>query len=134
MESSNIGINRRNLQKLSSNACRKCGKDGHWKVNCPDLTVAENTEMDHRQWRRNVNKPFRQTGNQAATSAIVNVNKNAIDNTASKSRAMQYGGKCYFIVYMAGEPYRILADTRSLRSLTGVSFITSAMNVEPYED
>jgi hypothetical protein len=132
--SSNYGTNRRNLQKLSSNLCRKCGKEGHWKINCPDLTMAEKTEMDQRHERRNVNKKPRQTGNPAATSAIVNVNTNATDNVASKSCAMQYGGKCYFVVYMAGEPYRVLADTGSLISLIGLSFIPPGMNVEPYED
>jgi hypothetical protein len=78
--------------------------------------------MDKRQGRRNVNKQLRQTGNQTATSAISNANPNAIDSVASKSCAMQYGGKYYFVVYMAGEPYRMLADTESLISLISLSF------------
>ena len=99
-------FNNRGNNNRPRGPCPVCKKEGHWKVDCPQL----------------------QKG-----LAPNQTNQNQPNNTQSMGLGVLYGDgvQCYLLIYINGEPYRVLMDSGASISIIGESMVPAGMKVKP---
>ena len=118
------GVTKPVSQSTTDMNCFNCKKDGHWRVDCPELT-----DEDRAKWRKKWQKGKKvKQGGPNSADACTNAN-----STVPHVSCVIYGNgrRCYFTIFIDNKPHKVLADTGCAPSCIPTRLVPAGVLIEP---
>ena len=114
--------------------CYNCGEQGHVSRRCPKSQIGDGQQFKpDRQADSNSCAFSSPSGSQV--TAMASSTHGHVDSQAHRANnvnAMQYGGglRCYMLIFISGQPYRVLADTGCTMTCMSERLLPSSMPIQ----